>query len=207
MQINNSDNGSRKYILVQVPEQTPEDSEAKKEGFDNICQIGKERIRRSAKKIKEAKLQKANNGGMFADFNDTQDYGFRVYRLDESNMQDVYYKPQDYNQGSLDLFSDNIKPGRTSEDLLIQVMLDWGLPLNLKIQSKEIAGKQVYKVASNSLFACFSNDIDEEFAKEVAKEKPLRIVFKDAGFKDDTAKTNVKQLLKQISPETEMKVI
>jgi adenine-specific DNA-methyltransferase len=204
---NAKENTKLKYILVQLPEATEEKSDAFKAGYKNICEIGKERIRRAAMKIKEGKLQKAKSEGMFADFNDTQDYGFRVYRLDESNMQDVYYKPQDYNQASLDLFSDNIKPGRTSEDLLIQVMLDWGLPLNLKIQSKEIAGKQVYKVASNSLFACFSNDIDEEFAKEVAKEKPLRIVFKDAGFKDDTAKTNVKQLLKQISPETEMKVI
>ena len=207
MQINKSDNGNRKYILVQVPELTPEDSEARKENFENICEIGKERIRRAAKKIKEESSKKTEKQGMFPDLNDTQDYGFRVYRLDESNMQEVYYKPQDYNQSNLELFADNIKPDRTSEDLLAQIILDWGLPLNLKIEAKEIAGKQVYKVASNSLYACFSNDIDEEFAKEVAKEKPLRIVFKDAGFKDDTAKTNVKQLLKQISPETEMKVI
>jgi adenine-specific DNA-methyltransferase len=207
MQINKSDNGNRKYILVQVPELTPEDSEARKEKFENICEIGKERIRRAAKKIKEESSKKTEKQGMFADLNDTQDYGFRVYRLDESNMQEVYYKPQDYNQSELDLFSDNIKPDRTSEDLLAQIILDWGLPLNLKIEAKEFAGKKVYKVASNSLYACFSDGIDEEFAKEVAKEKPLRIVFKDAGFKDDTAKTNVKQLLKQISPETEMKVI
>jgi adenine-specific DNA-methyltransferase len=207
MQLNAEDGSNRKFIIVQIPELTDEKSEAYKAGYQNICQIGKERIRRAAKKIKEEKLHKAKTEGMFADFNDTQDYGFRVYRLDESNMQDVYYKPQDYNQSNLELFADNIKPGRTSEDLLAQIILDWGLPLNLKIESMEINGKQVYKVASNSLYACFANNIDEEFAKEVAKEKPLRIVFKDAGFKDDTAKTNVKQLLKQISPETEMKVI
>lgn len=196
-----------KFILVQIPEITSQSSAALNAGYKNICEIGKERIRRVAIKIKDEKLHKAKTEGMFADFSDTQDYGFRVYRLDESNMNEVYYKPQDYNQSTLDLFSDNIKTGRTSEDLLVQVILDWGLPLNLKIEAKEFAGKKVYKVASNSLYACFSDGIDEEFAKEVAKEKPLRIVFKDAGFKDDTAKTNVKQLLKQISPETEMKVI
>ncbi len=204
---NAKENIKLKYILVQVPEATDEKSDAYKAGYKNICEIGKERIRRAGSKIKEEKLQKVKKEGMFADFKDTQDYGFRVYRLDESNMQKVYYKPQDYNQSNLELFAENIKPGRTSEDLLAQIILDWGLPLNLKIEATEIAGKHVYKVANNSLYACFSNDIDEKFAKEVAKEKPLRIVFKDSGFKDDTAKTNVKQLLKQISPETEMKVI
>ncbi len=207
LNMNSNDSLKRKFINVQVPEITNFESEAYKAGFKNICEIGKERIRRAAKKIKDDKLQKVKKEGIFADFNDTQDYGFRVYRLDESNMQEVYYKPQDYNQSNLELFADNIKPGRTSEDLLAQIILDWGLPLNLKIETMEINGKQVYKVASNSLYACFSSNIDEEFAKEVAKEKPLRIVFKDAGFKDDTAKTNVKQLLKQISPQTEMKVI
>jgi adenine-specific DNA-methyltransferase len=135
------------------------------------------------------------------------DTGFRVYRLDDSNMQDVYYRPQDYKQGMMDLFSDNVKPDRTADDLLAQVMLDWGLPLSLKIEQTAISGKQVFKVAENSLYACFDKDIDENFAKEIAKDKPLRIVFRDSGFKDDTAKVNVKQLLKQLSPETEMKVL
>ena len=122
-------------------------------------------------------------------------------------MQDVYYRPQDLDQAKMDLFADNVKPDRTEDDLLAQVMLDWGLPLSLKIEQVSITGKKVFKVAENSLFACFDHNIDEAFAKEIAKEKPLRIVFKDAGFKDDTAKTNVKQLLKQLSPETEMKVL
>ena len=122
-------------------------------------------------------------------------------------MQDVYYKPQDYNQSNLDLFADNVKPDRTADDLLAQVMLDWGLPLSLKIEQVNMRGKKVFKVAENSLFACFDSGIDEEFAKEIAKEAPLRIVFRDNGFKDDTAKVNVKQLLKQLSPETEMKVL
>ena len=123
-------------------------------------------------------------------------------------MQDVYYyAPQDYDQQQLDVFADNIKPDRTADDLLTQVLLDWGLPLSLKIEEVEISGKQVFKVAENSLFACFDKDIDEAFAKAIAKEKPMRIVFRDSSFKDDTAKTNVRQLLKQLSGETEVRVL
>lgn len=194
MQSNSVDSGNTKYILVQLPEQIDVESEAYKAGYKTICDIGKERIRRAAKKIKE------ETG---ADI----DYGFRVYRLDDSNMRDVYYRPQDYSQDNLDLFADNVKPDRTADDLLTQIMLDWGLPLSLKIEHVKVSGKQVFKVAGDSLFACFDTEIDEAFAKEIAKEKPLRIVFRDSGFKNDTAKTNVKQLLKQLSPETEMKVI
>ncbi|MFD2963697.1 MULTISPECIES: site-specific DNA-methyltransferase [Olivibacter] len=216
--------GKLKYIMVQLPEITYEGvkeeyvnssgnkkwryvidrqtglpklenhSEASKAGYMTIAQIGKERIRRAAKKIKE------ETG---ADI----DYGFRVYRLDDSNMQDVYYKPQEYTQANLDLFADNVKSDRTADDLLAQVMLDWGLPLSLKIERLEIAGKEVFRVAENSLYACFDKGLDEIFAKEIAKDKPLRVVLRDNGFKDDTAKVNVKQLLKQLSPETEMKVI
>lgn len=183
-----------KYILVQLPELVNEGNPALKDGYKTIPEIGKERIRRAANKIK------AETG---ADI----DYGFRVYRLDSSNMQDVYYKPQDYNQGTLDLFADNVKEDRTAEDLVTQVMLDWGLPLSLPIERKTIAGKEVYTVASDSLYCCFDKDIDEAFAKAIATEKPLRIVFRDKGFKDDTAKENVKQLLKQLSVESEMRVI
>ena len=194
MELNAEEGSNRKHIQVQLPELTSPESEAFKEGFFNLCDIGKERIRRAGKKIEE------ETG---ADI----DYGFRVYRLDESNMQDVYYKPQEYSQDNLELFADNVKADRTSDDLLAQVMIDWGLSLSLKIEKEEISGKEVFKVAGNSLYACFDEGVDEEFAKAIAKDAPLRIVFKDAGFKDDTAKTNVKQLLKQLSPETEMKVI
>jgi adenine-specific DNA-methyltransferase len=190
----NKDNGNRKFIMVQLSEKIEEQSKAFLDGYKSICEIGKERIRRAGKKIKE-------------ETNADIDYGFRVYKLDESNMQDVYYKPQEYNQTQLDAFADNVKADRTADDLLAQVMLDWGLPLSLKIEQASINGKQVLKVAENSLFACFDNGIDEDFAKEIAKEAPLRIVFKDSGFENDTAKVNVKQLLKQLSPETEMKVI
>lgn len=207
MQLNAEDDGNRKYIMVQLPEATNEKNEAYKAGYKNICEIGKERICRAANKIKEEKREKAKKDGLFADFKDEQDYGFRVYRLDSSNMQDVYYKPQDYNQGKLDLFTDNVKEDRTAEDLVTQIMLDWGLPLSLPVERKTIAGKEVYAVAGDSLYCCFGKDIDETFAKAIAAEKPFRIVFRDNGFKDDTAKENVKQLLKQLSPESEMKVI
>lgn len=207
MQLNAEDGGNRKFIMVQLPEQTDEKSEANKAGYINICEIGKERIRRAANKVKEEKRSKAEKDGMFANFKDTQDYGFRVYRLADSNMQDVYYRPQDYKQETLNMFADNIKPDRTADDLLAQVMLDWGLPLSYKIEQIDVNGKQVFRVAQDSLLACFDKGIDEAFAKAVAKEKPLRVVFRDSGFANDTAKINVQQLLKQLSPETEMKVI
>ena len=214
MQLNAEDGGNRKFIMVQLPEQTDEKSEAYKAGYKNICEIGKERIRRAGKKIKEEleKKQKAEVKTLFdnpeAETQNTKlDIGFRVYRLDTSNMQDVFYRPQDYKQTTLDLFADNVKPSRSSMDLVTQVMLDWGLPLSLKITETKVSGKQVFKVAGNSLFACFDNGIDEAFAKEIAKEQPLRIVFRDSSFASDTAKENVKQLLKQLSPETEMRVI
>lgn len=207
MQLNAEDQGNRKYIMVQLPEATDEKSEAYKAGYKNICEIGKERIRRGSNKIKEEKIEKAKKDGLFADFKDKQDYGFRVYRLDSSNMQEVYYKPQDYNQATLDLFADNVKEDRTAEDLVAQIMLDWGLELSLPIERKIIAGKEVFAVAGDSLYCCFDDGIDEAFAKEIAQEKPLRIVFRDKGFKDDTAKENVKQLLKQLSGGSEMRVI
>jgi len=245
MQFNAQDNGNRKYIMVQLPEATDEKSEAYKAGYKNICEIGKERIRRAGKAIvngqlsmvneKKVQLEKMVNGqlsmvnrryvlpenvlvdekveSLLDEINHLQssidqlDTGFRVYRLDSSNMQEVYYRPQDYKQEALELFADNVKPDRSADDLLAQVMLDWGLPLSLKIEQATIAGKQVFKVAGNSLYACFDGGIDEAFAKAVAQDQPLRIVFRDSGFKDDTAKTNVKQLLKQLTPETEMKVL
>lgn len=211
MQLNAEDGGNRKFIMVQLPEATDQNSEAYKAGYKNICEIGKERIKRAGTLIKneQFKINKEKKAELGFDNIDAQtiDTGFRVYKLDSSNMQDVYYKPQDYKQENLDLFASNIKPDRTPEDLLAQIMLSWGLPLHYKIETLTIQGKQVFKVAQDSLFACFDNGIDEAFAKEIATHHPLRIVFNDASFKDDTAKENVKQLLKQLSPNTEMKVI
>lgn len=222
MQLNSEDastgsaTGKRKFIMVQIPETTDEKSEAYKAGYKNICEIGKERIRRAGKKIKEGLVGSeppTKDGQDTLGFSSpdqdcrvTLDTGFRVLRLDSSNLQDVYYKPHEFKQEELDLFSDNIKDDRTPEDILFQILLDWGLPLSLNIQHKTILGKKVFLVEENSLYACFDKGIDEDFAREVAKEKPLRIVFRDSGFKDDTAKTNVQQLFKQLSPETEVKV-
>ncbi|RYY50614.1 MAG: site-specific DNA-methyltransferase [Chitinophagaceae bacterium] len=183
----------RRFVCVQLPEEIDPKEDAYKAGYRTICDIGKERIRRAAKKIKEETGAEV-------------DYGFRVYRLDSSNMQDVYYRPQELTQGQLSAFADNVKPDRGAEDLLTQVLLDWGLPLSLPIERAEIAGKEVWKVAGNSLHACFDAGIDEAFARAVAVEKPMRIVFKDAGFASDTAKINVAQLLKQLSPATDVKV-
>ncbi|EPE9900900.1 site-specific DNA-methyltransferase [Flavobacterium psychrophilum] len=234
MQLNAEDGGKRKHIMVQVPERTDEKSEAFKAGYDTICEIGKERIRRAGKLIvngqlliineKKAALEKLKNDGSLlkneekiteleAEINNLQltidnlDKGFRVYKIDSSNMQDVYYTPNQYEQGQLDLLEDNIKPDRNSDDLVAQIMLDWGLPLSLKIEQTKIANKEVFKVADDALLCCFDEGIDEAFAKEIATLKPLRIVFRDKSFKDDTAKENVKQLLKQLSPDSEMKVI
>ena len=193
-ELNSEEKTNKKFIMVQLPVETKFEGDPNVSKFKTICDVAKERIRLSGKRVKE-------------ETNADIDYGFRVYRLDSSNMQDVYYKPQDYDQGNLELFADNVKSDRTADDLLAQVMLDWGLPLSLKIEQVDVAGKKVFKVAENSLFACFDRGIDEDFAKAIAKDEPLRIVFKDSGFKNDTAKTNVKQLLKQLSPETEMKVI
>lgn len=210
MKLNQNTSSKCKYILIQVREDLTDTLKTasggakatiqraikyleKKGKSFNVCELAKERI----------KLVSKEYDGELG----INDQGFRVYRLDESNMQDVYYKPQDYNQANLDLFADNVKPDRTADDLLAQVMLDWGLPLSSKIEQSTINSKQLFKVSENSLYACFDKGIDEDFAKAIAKDAPLRIVFRDNGFKDDTAKTNVKQLLKQLSPETEMKVI
>jgi len=217
MQLNSEDGGNRKFIMVQLPEKTDEKSEAYKAGYYNICEIGKERIRRAGAKIAAELAEKQKKQDGMLDFenqgnpdnpkNHGSDLGFRVYRLDTSNMHDVYYRPQDYKPEMMDLFADNIKPDRTPQDLLAQVMLDWGLPLSYKIEELQIAGKQVFRVAQNSLIACFDDGIDEAFAKELAIHAPLRVVFRDRSFASDTAKENVKQLLKQLSAETEMKVI
>jgi len=213
--LNMEDNSSRKFILVQVPENCDINSDAYKAGYQNICEIGKERLRKAGEKIQneiETKIdEKANELNFETNEKKTDqvklDCGFRVFRLSDSNMQDVYYRPQDYKQDALELFADNVKEDRTPDDLLAQVMLDWGLPLSLKIEQLKILGKQVFKVAGNSLMACFDKGIDEDFAKEAASHTPLRIVFRDSSFKNDTAKENVRQLLKQLSPETEMRVI
>ncbi|WP_425341305.1 site-specific DNA-methyltransferase [Brevibacillus borstelensis] len=194
MQQNAEDGGKRRYIMIQLPEPTEEKSEAFKAGFKNICEIGKERIRRAAKKIKE------ETG---ADI----DYGFRVFRVDSSNMKDVYYTPDKLGQMNLDEFASNIKEDRTGEDLLIQVMLECGLELSLPIESREIEGKTVHYVAKNSLIACFNEEVSESIIKKIAADQPRRVVFRDSSFPDDSARINVEELFKLLSPSTEVQVL
>jgi len=192
--LNAEDGGKRRFIMVQLDEETDENSEAYKAGYKNICEIGKERIRRAAKKIKE------ETG---ADI----DYGFRVFRVDSSNMKDVYYTPDMLKKDDLiDLIS-NIKEDRTGEDLLIQVMLELGLELSLPMETKQIEGKTVHYVAGNSLIACFDDYVPESVIKQIAAEQPLRVVFRDSSFEDDSARINVEELFKMLSPGTEIQVL
>lgn len=209
MKLNEEINSNCSFIMVQLPEDLHETLRTATGGSKATITRAIEYLKKQGKETTVAELGKHRIRLCSENYsaNGSNKIGFRVYRLDESNMQDVYYSPQQYKQETLDLFADNVKPDRTADDLLAQVMLDWGLPLSLKIEQVIIAGKQVFKVAGDSLYACFDKGIDEDFAKAIAQEKPLRIVFRDNGFKNDTAKTNVKQLLKQLTPETEMKVI
>ena len=194
MQLNAEDNSNRKFIMVQLPEKTDEKSEAYKAGYKNICEIGKERIRRAGAKIK------SETG---ADI----DYGFRVLKLDSSNMKDVYYNPADFSKNLLDTTIDNIKEDRTPEDLLFQVMLDLGVLLSSKIEETEIAGKKVFNVADGFLIACFDNDVNEEVITAVAKQQPLYFVMRDSSLSTDTTATNFDQIFETYSPDTVRKVI
>jgi adenine-specific DNA-methyltransferase len=199
MQINASDGGNRRFILMQLAESCDSGSEARKAGFQTIADISKERIRRSGKAI----LSSERNSDW------SRDVGFRCFRVDTSNLADVHYAPDDLSQESLEGFTDNIKPDRTAEDLLFQVMLDWGVDLALPISRQTIQGHEVLFVDGNALAACFDADgrIDEAFVKELATHKPLRAVFRDAGFADSAAKINVEQIFKLLSPATEVKCI
>ncbi|HCM9643185.1 site-specific DNA-methyltransferase [uncultured Enterobacter sp.] len=193
MQQNAEDGGNRKFILVQLPEKCDQ------EGLKTISDISKERIRRAGKQVLEGRCSMEWR----------QDVGFRVVKVDTSNMADVYYIPDALDKAKLDLFVDNIKPDRMPEDLLFQVMLDWGVDLALPITKRAIQGKNVFLVDDNVLAACFddSGSIDEAFVKELAELQPLRVVFRDAGFKNSAVKINVEQIFKLMSPVTEVKCI
>ena len=198
IQLNAEDGGHRKFIMVQLPEACDEKSEAYKAGYKNICEIGKERIRRAAKKIRE-------DAGLTL----TQDFdgGFRCLRLDSSNMQDVYYNPMSLTQSLLDLTTDNIKPDRTSEDLLFQVMLELGVLPSSKIVETEIDGKKVFDVADGFLLACFDTGVTTETVTAIAKKQPYYAVFRDASMADDSTATNFDQIFETYSPSTVRKVL
>nr|DAZ77111.1 MAG TPA: adenine specific DNA methylase [Caudoviricetes sp.] len=197
MKLNAEDGGHRKFIMVQLPEVTDEKSEARKAGYKNICEIGKERIRRAGRKVKE------EAGIMAQDL----DIGFRVLKLDSSNMEDVYYTPDDFDAKNLFTLADNIKTDRTSEDLLFQVMLDLGIELSAKIEKTEIAGKEVWCVDSGYLMACFDRDVNEATITEIAKQKPVYFVMRDASAANDNVLDNFDQLFANYSPDTTCKIL
>lgn len=195
MQLNAEDGGKRKFIMVQIPEETSEKSEAYKAGYKNICEIGKERIRRAAKKIAEENPKAKFDGG------------FRVLKLDSSNMKDVYYNPEDFYSYFLDNLVDNIKEDRTPEDLLFQVMLDLGILLSSKIEESVIGGKKVFNVENNHLIACFDENVTENVITEIAKHKPYYFVMRDSSMANDSVAANFEQIFASYSPDTIRKVL
>ena len=195
--LNAKDNGNRKFILIQLPEICAPDSGAAKAGYNTICDIGEERIRRAGKKIREESPLTTRN----------LDIGFRVFRVDSSNMKDVYYRPTEFDQGQMNIFADNIKKDRTPEDLLFQVMLDLGVFLSSKIEETVIAGKKVFSVADGYLIACFDKDVTDETVKAIAQKHPFYAVFRDAGMASDSVMTNFEQIFETYSPRTQRKVL
>lgn len=195
MKLNAEDGGNRKFIMVQLPEPCDEKSEAYKAGYKNICEIGKERIRRAAKQIK-GEHPEANFDG-----------GFRVFKLADSNMKDVYFSPSEYKQDLLSQMTSNIKEDRTDMDLLYGCMLEWGLPLSYPHTSEKVGSYTIHNVNNGALMACFDENIPEDIIRHMAAKKPRGVVFRDAGFADSPAKINVGELFKLLSPDTEVKVI
>ena len=235
MQLNAEDGGHRKFIMVQLPEKTDEKSEAYKAGYQNICEIGKERIRRAGTKInneneklKDVPLIKDNKDVQLflsiaenghdaiehtksaferVDISHSLDTGFRVLKCDTSNMKDVYYNPAEYEVNMFSRLEDNIKEDRTPEDLLFQVMLDLGVLLSSKIEETTIAGKKVFNVEDNYLIACFDSDVSEETIKAIAKQKPYYFVMRDSSMASDSVATNFDQIFATYSPDTVRKVL
>lgn len=197
LQLNAEDGGNRKFIMVQLPEQTDETSEAYKAGYKNICEIGKERIRKVGRVITEENPGKCSK----------LDIGFRVLKLDDTNMKEVYYSASEYEQNNLELFESNIKEDRNDLDLLFGCLLEWGLPLSLPYTSETIGKFTVHTYNDGDLVACFNEDVSEEVVKEIAHKKPLRAVFRDSSFSNSASKINVFEIFKMISPETSVKVI
>ena len=213
MQFNAQDGGKRRHIMIQLPEPCDEKSEAFKADYKTIAEIGKERIRRAGQKIlaewqaKQASTAQDLPLETQAPSATPPDIGFRVLKIDSSNMADVYYQPDELTQEGLMLQVDNLKPGRLPEDLLFQVLLDWGVDLALPITEETILKRRVFFVADNALAACFDTGLDEAFVKELAKRQPLRAVFRDSGYASDTVKINFEQIFKALSPHSEIKTL
>lgn len=207
MQLNAEDKGNRRFILVQLPELTDNKSEAYKAGYMNICEIGKERIRRAGNKILDEQAKKNDDAGLFANQEDSPkiDVGFRVLKLDSSNMNEVYYTPEEFDVNSL--FNENIKSDRTEEDLLFQVMLDLGIELSAKIDKSEVAGKTVWSVSDGYLLACFDEDVNESAIIAIAKQKPLYFVMRDSSLASDNVADNFDQIFEEYSKDTIRKIL
>jgi len=197
MQLNADDNGRRKFIMVQLDEPCDEKSIAFKDGYKNICEIGKERIRRSGQKIQDSVRL------TYPDL----DTGFRIFKLDESNMTDVYYSPAEYNQDLLSMLESNVKSDRNDLDLLFGCLLEWGLPLSLPYNSEQIDGYTVHNYNDGDLIACFDENVPDSVIKDIAKKQPLRAVFRDSSFADSPSKINVGEIFKLMAPDTRVKVI
>ncbi len=197
MQQNAVDGGKRKFIMIQLPEPCNAKSIAAKAGYSTICEIGKERIRRAGIKIKE------DNPLTTQDL----DVGFRVLKLDDSNMNDVYYSPAEYSQDLLSMLESNVKSDRSDLDLLFGCLLEWGLPLSLPYSSEQIEGCTVHNYNDGDLIACFEEDVPDSVIKEIAKRQPLRAVFRDSSFANSPSKINVEEIFKLMAPDTRVKVI
>ena len=197
MQLNAEDGGNRQYIMVQLPEETPEDSEARKAGYNTIPEIAKERIRRAGKKIKEESPLTTKD----------LDTGFRVFRLDDSNYENVEHSPKDWNQDQLDLFLNNIKADRSELDLLFGCMLDWGVKLSLPMEQEQVDGKTIYTVNEGDLVACFAEGVTENVVKAMAGKMPLRVIFRDSCFDKDADKINIYETFKQMMDWSDQEVV
>ena len=197
MQLNSEDGGNRKFIMVQLPEETPEDSEAYKAGYKNICEIGKERIRRAGKKIKEESPLTTQD----------LDTGFRVFRVDSSNYEEVEHTPKEWNQDQLDLFLNNIKSDRTDLDLLFGCMLDWGVQLSLPMTTEEVDGKMIYTVNEGDLVVCFADKVTDNVVRTMAEKQPLRVIFRDSCFERDADKINIYETFKQLLDWSDQEVV
>ena len=207
MQLNAEDGGNRKYIMVQLQEPCKEESEAFKAGYKNICEIGKERIRRAGEKIKEEIETENEKNALTGEIKKVPDIGFRVLRVDDSNMKEVYYAASEYSQNMLEGLVSNIKEDRSDLDLLYGIMLDWGLQLSLSHKMIAMQGFTVHVVDEGSLVACFAEKISEKLVREIASMKPLRVVFRDSCFAGSPEKINLEEIFKTLSPETSVRVI
>lgn len=207
MQLNAEDGGNRKFIMINLPEPCSEDSEAYKVGYKNICEIGKERIRRAGEKINQEIINNNKQLKIGEEEKKPVDNGFRVFKVDSSNMKDVYYSADEYNQEMLSGLESNIKEDRTDLDLLYGIMLDWGLPLSLNHKIEKIDGIDIHIVDTNALIACFTEKINEKVVTEIAKKQPIRAVFKDSSFASSPEKINIFEIFKLLAPTTTIKVI